>query len=101
MREDRVDADAVDADAVGDRIVVPGPKLGQLRPSTTCEVEDVEEKDHSAVFLQRDGECQLLPAGGRQLEVRCLVPDLQHYEKVYWVPDSSTYQPDFVAPLMR
>jgi hypothetical protein len=83
VREDRVDADAVDADAVGDRVVVPGPKLGQLGPSTTSEVEDIEKEDQRTMFLERCGERELVAACGRQLEVRRLVTNLQHYEKVY------------------
>src|SRR5207245_2487569 len=39
VREHRVDADAVDADPGCRRVVVPYPKLGQLGPSTTCEIE--------------------------------------------------------------
>ena len=81
MGENRVDADAVDADAVGDRIVVPGPKLGQLGPSTAGEVQDVEQQDEGAEFLQPIGERELLAAGRRQLEVRSLVPYLQHLEE--------------------
>jgi len=81
VREHGIDADAEDADPVGDRIVVPGPKLGQLGPSTAGEVEDVEEKDEGAEFLQPIRERELLAAGRRQLEVRSLVPYLQHFEE--------------------
>ena len=82
MGENRVDADAVDADAVGDRIVVPGPKLGQLGPSTTGEVEDVEKEDDGAMLLQRIAERELLSTCSRQLEVRGLVPNGEHRAKV-------------------
>ena len=78
MGENRVDADAVDADAVGDRIVVPGPKLGQLGPSTTCEIEHLEKEDERAIFLERVAERELLAARRGQLEVGRLVPNLQH-----------------------
>jgi hypothetical protein len=78
VREDRVDADAEDANSVGDRVVVPGPKLGQLGPSTTSEVEHIEKEDERAVLGQRVREGELLAAGGRKLEFRGLVPNLQH-----------------------
>jgi hypothetical protein len=78
VREDRVNTDGVDADAVGDRVVVPGPKLGQLGPSTTREIEDIEKKDERSIFFQCLTKRQLLAACRGQLEVRRLVPDLQH-----------------------
>src|SRR5690242_13564011 len=78
VAENRVDADAVDADPVGDRLIVPGPKLGQLRPSTAGEVEDIKKEDESAVLLQRLLERQLLAGCGRQLEIGRLGPYLQH-----------------------
>jgi hypothetical protein len=82
MREHRVDADAIDADAVGDRIFVPGPKLGQLSPSTTSEVENIEKEDDGAMLLERFAEGELLSTRRRQLEVRGLVPNGEHRAKV-------------------
>src|SRR4029077_3144803 len=91
VREDRIHADAVDADTVGNRVFVPGPKLGQLGPSTTREIEDIEKEDDGTVLLQGVGERELLAAGRRQLEFGRFVPYLQHGRKVYGVLDSSTY----------
>ena len=78
MGENRVDADTEYADAIGDRIVVPGPKLGQLGPSTTGEVEHIEKEDESPVLFERISERQLLAARRRQLEVGRPVTHLQH-----------------------
>ena len=51
VRVDRVHADAIDPDAAGDGFVVLGPKLGQLGPSTTCEIQHIEKEDEGAVLL--------------------------------------------------
>jgi hypothetical protein len=80
VAENRVDADPVDADPARNRFIVPGPKLGQLGPSTAGEVEDIEKEDERAVLLERLFKRQLLSGRGRELEVRCSVPNLQHLE---------------------
>src|SRR5579859_1091268 len=78
VREDGVDADAIDADAGGFSLWIPGPKLGQLCPSTTGEIEHIEKEDESLVLLERLGQRQLVVARRGQLEIGRLVPDLQH-----------------------
>jgi hypothetical protein len=57
---------------------VPGPKLGQLRPSTTGEVQHVEKEDERLVLLERLGKRELVTAGGRQLEFRRFVTNREH-----------------------
>src|SRR5262249_40353526 len=81
VREDGVDADAEDPDTMGDRVFVPRPKLGQLGPSTTGEVEHIEEEDRGGELLERLAQGELLAAGGGQLEVGRFVPHLQHVKK--------------------
>ena len=76
MGENGVDADAEDAYAVGHRIIVPRPKLGQLRPSTTGEIEHIEKEDERTIFLERVAKCQLLSTGRGQLEIGRFVPHL-------------------------
>src|SRR5579859_1971 len=56
VREDGVDADAIDADAGGFSLWIPGPKLGQLGPSTTGEIEHIEKEDESLVLFERLGQ---------------------------------------------
>jgi hypothetical protein len=80
VAENGIDADPIDADAVGYRVIVPRPKLGQLGPSTAGEVEDIEKEDERAVLLKSLLERQFLAGRGRQLEVRRLLPYLQHYK---------------------
>jgi hypothetical protein len=75
MRVDRIDADAVDADPVCGRRLVPGPKLGQLAPSTTREIEHIEKEDDRLVLLEGVGKSQLIATCGRQLEFRRPVSD--------------------------
>src|SRR5207302_9993427 len=81
VREDGVDADRVDPDTVRHRIFVPGPKLGQLGPSTTGEIQHVEKEHECSIFLERIAKGELLAPGGRQLEVGRLVAYLQHVKK--------------------
>ena len=78
MRVDRIDADAVDADPICGRRLVPGPKLGQLARSTTGEIEHIEKEDQSLVLRESIGESELVAARRRQLEVRRHVPYRQH-----------------------
>jgi hypothetical protein len=78
VRKDRVDADGVDTDPVGNRLLVPGPKLGQLSPSTTCEVEHIKKEDERLVLVERLGERELMTPRGRQLEVWGAVSDSEH-----------------------
>jgi hypothetical protein len=78
VRVHRIHADAEDADAVGEGLVVLGPKLGQLGPSTTSEIEHIEKEDESAMLPQHLLESDLLAARDRQLELSSLVSNLQH-----------------------
>ncbi len=78
---------------------MPGPKLGQLAPSTTSEIEHIEKEDEGLVLRKRLVEGQLMATGGRQLEIRRLVPNREHSESVTY--RSSTYQPVRVAPVIR
>ena len=78
MRIDRIDADAVDANPLCGRRFVPGPKLGQLAPSTTREIEHIEKEDDDLVLRKSIGKRQLVATDGRQLEFRRLVPDSKH-----------------------
>lgn len=57
---------------------MPGPKLGQLGRSTTCEIEDIEEEDERLVLLKGVSKGEVVSAGGRQLEVRRLISNRQH-----------------------
>jgi hypothetical protein len=75
MRVNRINADAIDADPVCGRRFVPGPKLGQLAPSTTREIEHIEKEDDSLVLREGIGKSELIATGGRQLEVRGHVSD--------------------------
>jgi hypothetical protein len=58
------------------------PELGQLGLSTTCKVEDIEEKDERLVLRERLGEAQFHAAGGRQLEIGRLDAYLEHAESL-------------------
>jgi hypothetical protein len=78
MRVDGIDADTVDANPLCGRRFVPGPKLGQLAPSTTREIEHIEKEDDRLVLLEGVGKSELVATCGRQLEFRRLVPDSKH-----------------------
>ena len=78
MRVDRVHAYAIDPDSVGEGLIVLGPELGQLGPSTTREIKHIEKEDEGAVLRQRFSERDLLTARDRKFEVRGFVPYLQH-----------------------
>ena len=80
---------------------MPGPKLGQLRPSTTCEIEHIEKEDDRPVLLERLCEREFVAARGWQLELRRLVPDCKHEQECIRSYLSSTYQPERVAPITR
>ena len=75
MRVDGIDADTVDANPLCGRRFVPGPKLGQLAPSTTREIEHIEKEDESLVLREGIGKGELIAACGGQLEVRRHVSD--------------------------
>jgi hypothetical protein len=75
MRVHRINADAIDADPVCGRRFIPGPKLGQLAPSTTREIEHIEKEDESLVLREGIGKSELIATCGRQLEVRGHVSD--------------------------
>jgi hypothetical protein len=76
MREHRVHADSVDADAFCRGRLVPGPKLGQLHPSTTREIQDIEEEDQRLVLLKRIRKREFRTTRRRQLEFGRFVPNL-------------------------
>jgi len=68
---------------------VPGPKLGQLGPSTTCEIEHVEKEDKRLVLLERVCERELVAARGGQLELWRLIPDRKHLESLFRVTSAA------------
>ena len=75
MRVDGIDADAVDADPICGRRLVPGPKLGQLTRSTTCEIEHIEKEDESLVLSESVGKRELMACCRRQVELWRLITD--------------------------
>jgi hypothetical protein len=53
--------------------LVPGPKLGQLAGSTTCEIEHIEKEDESLVLGESVAKCELMARCGRQVELGRLI----------------------------
>jgi hypothetical protein len=54
---------------------MPGPKLGQLASSTTCEIKHIEKEDKSPVLRESVGKSELVATSRRQLELRRFVSD--------------------------